>query len=310
MGRVRLGDVVWTAVRRFGQSNISLLSGAIAYFTLLSIAPVLVIAVQVAGIVFGREAAQREIVATLSSTLGSEGAEAVASLSARAGVEASTPIATILGIAVTIYAASQVFVRLQQALNAVWDVQPRPPERLRGRALAVLRKRLLSFGAIFVVGLLVLGSMLIKAVVGGIESVTGEYLTAVPWMWRGIEMASTLVLLSAFLALVYRTLPDVVIRWKDALVGGAFTSVLMSLGTVLIGLYLSHFATRSVSGAAGSLIILLLWTYYTANVFFLGAQLTRSWAETHGFRRPVEPQARAVDAAPPGEEAQEAASAR
>lgn len=265
--------------RCYQQQRAQLLSAAIAYFGLLSLAPSLVIAVYVAGAIFGQEATRREILNTLAARLGADAVNVIERLADKVTLGTEGLGATIVGLGVALFAGSRVFARLQDALNELWGVEPERPGAFKGAVKDIVKKRLLSFGAVFSVGLLVLASMIAKTIFAGLDRFSAEHLIQASYLWRILEISASLAIVGAACGALFRYLPDAEVHWRDVWGGALFAAVFLELATVGIGVYLGFAATSSVSGAAGSVIVLMLWMYISASVFFFGATLTRARAQ-------------------------------
>jgi membrane protein len=281
-----------TTLKRFFAARADILSGAMAYFTILSLAPLLVLAVAFVGMVYGEEAARQRVVEDLSASMG-EHAAAVLDQLLRAAAVGGHGWKLALGIAVALWGASKIFTRMQDALNDIWSVRKRKLPSFQERAKVVLRKRAGAFVLATVVGLLLLASMTVKSVIAGIHGVTG----GLPFgsvILPAMEAVASVVLITAFIALLYKWLPDVELEFADVWPGALLTSLLSAAAAFAISAYLGYLATSSLSGAAGGVLVLLLWIYFTSQVFLLGAEFTRSYTEwRRGAVRP-EPHAELV----------------
>ncbi len=258
---------------------------ALAFYTLFSITPILVLAIAFAGYFFGAEAAQGEIVAQVEGLIGPNGAQAVQALLAGARNPASGLIATLVASVLLLLAATSVFVELKGSLDELWGIE----ESSRSVFRILVRTRLLSFGLVLVLAFLLLVSLVISAVLAMFERYAGE-------IWGGsYEMLTTttsgisFAVIAGLFAVIYKTLPDAPLSWRDVWIGALFTAGLFSLGKYAIGLYLGNSGVASSFGAAGSLIALLLWVYYSAQIFFLGAEFTRQYALGFGSLQPAPP---------------------
>jgi len=278
-----------TTVKRFLGSRADMLSGAMAYFTVLSLAPMLMFAVAIVGLVYGEEAARQRIVQDLSVSMG-EHAAAVFDQLLRAAAVGGQGWRLILGIAVALWSASKIFTRMQDSLNDIWGVRKRKLPTFQERAKVILRKRAGAFAMALVVGVLLFASMTLKSVVAGIHGVTG----GLPFgsvVLPAMEAVGSVVLITAFIALLYKWLPDVELEFADVWPGALLTSLLSAAAAFAISAYLGYTATRSLSGAAGGVLVLLLWIYFTSLVFLLGAEFTRAYTEWR--RGPVRPESHA-----------------
>jgi membrane protein len=264
------------------------LGAALAYYTIFSLAPMLLIATGVAGLVWGREAVQGQLVGQMQGLVGSQGAEAIQTMIANAGKHDSGVLATILGFVTILFGATGVFVQLQNALNRVWDVEPKPG----GGVWGFVRNRLLSFGMILGIGFLLLVSLVISAAMGAVDQWADSLGGAGHVLARITAFVVSFAVITFLFAMIYKFLPDVKIQWRDVWIGAAVTALLFTVGKFLIGLYLAKSTVASTYGAAGSLVILLLWTYYSAQIVFLGAEFTQVYASRYGSR--IEPADNAV----------------
>lgn len=267
------GRVLKHAVFAFGADRAGTMGAAIAFYTLFSLAPLLVLVIAVAGIVYGDDAARGAVDEQLVGYVGAESAKAVQALVENAGNVGTGLIATALGLLTMMVAATTVFGQIQDALNVIWKAEPR-----RSAALTLLRTRLVSLALIFCLGLLLLTSLVINTMLTGFSSSLNDW---VPFMGTLLQIVNFLIsfgILTALFALVYRLLPDTHIQWRDVWLGGAITALLFVIGRQLVSLYLGHTGAASAYGAAGSLIVVLLWVYYSAQIFLFGAEITRSYA--------------------------------
>jgi membrane protein len=255
------------------------LSAALAFYTIFSIAPVLLIAVGVASFFLAPETATTRIVDEMQKLVGAQGANAV-----RQVIESSRGFgkglwAVSVGIVTLIMGATAVFGELQSALNRIWDVEAKPD---RGVIMSLIVDRLRSFLIAVCVGFLLLVSLVISAVISGLQHYMNNWLPGVPWVWQTANVVTSFLVVAALFAMIYKFLPDVVISWKDVWIGAAVTALLFSAGKYLIGIYLGRTAMTSAFGAAGSLVVLLFWVYYSALISFLGAEFTQVYARRYG----------------------------
>jgi membrane protein len=247
---------------------------ALAFYTLFSMTPILILAIAVAGRFFGAEAAQGEIIAQLQGLVGPNGARAIQALLAAARDPASGVVATIVSSVLLLVGATSVFAELKDSLDELWGVE----QPLQSGIMALVRTRLLSFGLIVVLAFLLLISLIVSAALAVLERYAmGLWSSSV----AAFSLLSSLIsfgVIACLFAVVYKTLPNAVLSWHDVWIGALVTAALFSLGKYAIGLYLGNSAVASSFGAAGSVIALLLWVYYSAQIFFLGAEFTRQYA--------------------------------
>jgi membrane protein len=250
---------------------------AIAFYTVTSIAPILLIVVAVAGLVFGREAAQGAITAQLGGLMGQQTADVLQSAVASAGEKSAGVLATIIGIVTLIATASGVFGEMQSALNTIWKAKPEGTTVSR-----LIRARAASLGLVAALGFLLIVSLVVSA---GLTAF-GNYLDSIlPFgkvILSALNAVVSVALISVLFAAIYKVLPDRHLEWGDVIVGAIVTAILFTIGKSLIGWYIGSSAVASTYGAAGGLIVLLLWVYYSAQIFLLGAEFTKVYANRHG----------------------------
>lgn len=256
------------------------LGAAISFYTIFSMAPVLLIVVSVAGLIFGREAAQGAIVEEIGGLIGTEPAAAVEAMIASASDIGSGIVGTVVGFATFLFLATGSLVELQDDLNIIWKAPP--PER--SGVITLVRTRLLSLALVIAIGFLLLVSLIIDA---GLSALTGYVATALPGSGAIVftfNFAFSLGVASLLFALIFKVLPDVAIAWRDVLVGAVLTGLLFALGKFLIGLYIGRSGVASSYGAAASLVTILLWVYYSSQILLFGAEFTRAYAEHRAGR--------------------------
>jgi len=279
-------EYVWTLIKESVSAWIddyaASMGAALAYYTLFSIAPLLLIVIAVAGFFFGEEAAQGEILAQLRGLIGDEGAIAVQGLLKSASRPAEGVIATVAGLFVLVLGATTVFGELQNALDRIWRV---PAVKEGGGIWKLIRTRLLSFGMVLGIGFLLLVSLVASAAL----SALGKWWDGLFGSWEGllqiINFVVSFAVITGLFGMIYKILPRVKIDWHDVWVGAAVTALLFSIGKSLIGLYLGKSSVASGFGAAGSFVVLLVWVYYSAQIFLLGAEFTWVYAHTFGSRK-------------------------
>ena len=280
---------IWALLKEtyadWSRHNAPKLGAALAYYTVLSIAPLLVVVVAVIGLGFGQQAARGDILKQIEGLVGHEGAQAIQTVVAHAYQPKSGILASLLGIITLFLGASGVFVELRDSLNIVWEVDRKPDAGI----WAIVRDRFLSFGMVLAVGFLMLVSLIVSAAISAASAYLGNLLPVPGWSLQVANMLFSLVVATAVFAMIYRFLPDTAIAWHDTLLGALFTSVLFTLGKHLIGLYLGQATIASAYGAAGSLVVVLVWVYYSAQIFFFGAEFTHVYARRDGSYASTEP---------------------
>jgi membrane protein len=250
---------------------------AIAFYTVTSIAPVLLIVVAIAGLVFGREAAQNAISGQLTGLMGQQTADVLQAAIASAAGKSSSILASMVGIATLVLTASGVFGEMQSTLNAIWKTEPRATTVSR-----LIQARAVSLGLVAALGFLLIVSLAVSA---GLTAF-GNYLDSIMPIGRfilpALNFVVSFVLLAVLFAAIYKVLPDRPLEWRDVIFGAVVTAILFTIGKSLIGLYLGSSAIASSYGAAGGVIVLLLWVYYSVMIFLLGAEFTKTYANRHG----------------------------
>jgi membrane protein len=270
------------------------MGAALSYYTLFSIAPLLLIVVGVAGLVFGPDAARGEIFGQLRELMGDQGASAVERLLAAADKPEGGVIATVTGFAVLLLGAMSVFGELQNALDRIW----RAPARKKSAGWwNLLRSRLLSFGMILGIAFLLMVSLVVSALLSALGRFWGPLFSDWEVAAHFIDIAVSFGLVTVLFAVIYKLIPRVQIAWRDVWVGAAVTAGLFAAGKFLIGLYLGKSSVASAFGAAGSLVVMMVWVYYSAQIFLLGAEFTWVFAHSYGSRR-GERRPRPEDSAP------------
>jgi membrane protein len=258
------------------------MGAALAYYTTFSAAPLLLIVVSVAGLVFGQEAARGEIFNQLRGMIGEEGALAMQGLLQSVNKPAEGAFATLIGVTVLLIGATTVFAELQDSLDRIW----RAPVRDRSGGLwRLLRARVLSFGMILGIGFLLMVSLVVSAALSALGRWWAPMFGAWELLLQGVNLLVSFMLITVIFALIYKIMPRVHVAWRDVWVGASVTALLFSIGKSLIGLYIGHSGVTSGFGAAGSLAVILLWVYYSAQIFLLGAEFTWVYAHTLGSRR-------------------------
>jgi membrane protein len=294
---------VWELVRQtasgWSRINAPRLSASLAFYIMWSIAPLLVLCVSIAGLVFGPKGAQEQVAAQIRNVTGPAGGEIIQTLLAHASNPKHGVTAAVMGFVALLFGASGVFVELRDSLNLVWGA---PSASGRG-LMGMIRYRFFSFAMVIGVGFLLMDSVLAGA---GIAAAGKFFQHDLPVSETLLQLANTLVtfvMVTVLFALLYRVVPDVDIEWRDVGIGAAVTSLLFSVGKLAIGLYLGKEGLGSPYGAAGSLVVFIVWVYYSAQIFFFGAEFTCVFAERHGSRarhRPRPALAQQGDASHPG----------
>ena len=290
-----LWAVLKRAVAGWWNDNVPHLGAALSYYTLFALAPILIVAISIAGLVFGAEAVRGEIVGQIDGLVGHDGAVAVQAMLEGASKPSSSVPATIIGVITFFLGATGAFLELQTALNAIWRVTPKASATFLG---ALVTDRLISFGLVVAVGFLLLTSLLVSAGLAALDKYMGQAFPGVAIVWQALNVLVSLGVISLLFAMIYKLLPDVDLAWSDVWVGALVTAGMFTLGKFLIGLYLGTSSLASSYGAAGSVIVLLVWVYYSAQVVLLGAEFTREYVKEFG-RKPRPSEFATKDPAPP-----------
>ena len=254
------------------------LGAALSYYTALSLAPLLILLIAIAGLVFGQEAASGQLFDEIRSMVGTEGAKAIEEMVQNASKPGSGIIASIIGFLTLIFGASSVATELKSSLNIIWDRKASSAEGVSG----MVKERSKALGVVLAAGFLLLVSLVVTSTVAAAGSFITRALPLPEGVLHLFTTLLTLLIVAGVFAVLFRFLPDVHLDWRDVLPGAIFTAVLFAIGKLLIGLYLGKASFGSTYGAAGSLVIVLVWVYYSAQIFFFGAEVTQVYAEQHG----------------------------
>jgi membrane protein len=273
-------EVFKTAAADWSEDKVPRLGAALSYYTIFSIAPLIVIATAVAAFFLGAEAAQGQLDNQLRGMIGESGADAIQDMVASASKRDESTIATILGVAMLLLGASGVFAELQGSLNTIWEVEPKPNRGLWG----IIRDRFFSLTMVLGTCFLLLVSLVISTAVAGLGTYMSGVLPGSEIVWGAVNAVVSFAVIAVMFALIYKYVPDVKIAWRDVWIGAVVTALLFEVGKWLIGLYLGRSSVASAYGAAGSLAILLIWVYYVSQIFFFGAEFTQVFANRFGSR--------------------------
>jgi membrane protein len=288
-----LWDVTLSAAQDWWEDNCLRLAASLAYYTALSLAPLVLLIVGVVGMVLGREQVASQLAAQLESLMGPSGRELINSILTTTSPEGGT-LATVVGLATLVIGATAVFGELQTTMNLIWEVRPAPTNGVLAGIWAWLKERVFALAIVFALAFLLLVSFIVSAALAGAAAlVWGPEQTLLS---RLLEIAVSLFVLTLGFSLLFKYVPDAEIRWYDVWLGGVMTAVLFTLGKTAIGYYLGYASVGSAYGAAGSMVVLLVWVYYSALIVFFGAEFTQAWATRHGG---VAPQPHGVPRAAP-----------
>jgi membrane protein len=274
-----LWPLVKQSVNAWLEERAARMGAALAYYTAFSIAPLLIIAIAVAGLVFGRDAAQAAVVGQLQGLLGDAGGNAVAEMLQSTADFGSSVVAIVIGVGALILTATTAFVELQDDLDRIWKAKPRAGSGL----INLIRSRLLSLGMVLAIGFLLTVSLVLSAAVAALgDSLLGE----AELLLQAITFLGSFAVITALFATIYKVLPNVEIAWEDVWIGAAITALLFEIGKVLIGLYIGKSSVASSFGTAGPFVVLMLWIYYSTQIFLLGAEFTNAHAH-RGDAKPL-----------------------
>ncbi|RYE91664.1 MAG: YihY/virulence factor BrkB family protein [Myxococcales bacterium] len=284
-----LWEMLKATASDWSEDKASRLAAALAFYTLLSLAPLLVIAVSVAGLVFGDDAARGQIAQQIGGLVGPEAGKAIEEVLAHAGDRPTAGIvSTVIGLFVLLFSASGVFGELQDSLNTIWEVEPRPGRGVMG----LLRDRFFSFTMVLGVAFLLLVSLVASAGLASLGHGLEQALPGGKTVWQVLNFVLSLGVVTGLFALIYKVIPDAKVAWRDVGIGAFVTALLFTLGKFAIGLYLGHSTVASAYGAAGSVVVITVWVFYSAQILFLGAEFTQVYAQRRGSR--IVPTANAI----------------
>ena len=265
--------------------NASRLAASLAYYTIFSLAPLLVIAIAVAGFVWSHDAVEAQVMSQVRGLVGTEGARFVGDLISSASNPAEGILATIIGIITLLFGALGVFNELHTALNVIWEVEEEKSEGFLGAVKKAIFDRFLSFTMVLGIGFLLLVSLVVSAGLSATQEYVGSRVTVPEFLLQLLNLVISIGVGTLLFAMIYKFLPDIEIAWRSVWLGAFVTAVLFALGKLLIGLYLGNSAIASSFGAAGSLVLLLVWVYYSAQILFFGAEFTQAYANTYGTKQ-------------------------
>jgi membrane protein len=287
-------SLIKDTLKEWGEDQGSRLAAALAYYTTFSIAPLLVIVIAFAGLLGGREAAHGLVMAQVEDLTGTQGREFIQSMIETAAEPSTGAMASIIGAGILIVGALGVFNEMQNALNTIWDVEPKPIKNWGPRVRRFLSKRLLSFSLLIGIGFLLLVSLVVSA---GLSALS-EYLRGFPAlseiMIQVLNIIISLGLITVLFALIFKFVPDVEVTWSNVWLGSAITAILFTIGKTLIGLYLGRSNIGDTFGAAGSLVLIMIWVYYSSQILFLGAEFTQVYSKKTSPKPPPNEHAKTV----------------
>jgi membrane protein len=279
-----IGKIVVATFMGFINDNGLKLSASLAYYTIFSIAPLLILIISIAGVVWGRDAASDALYPQIAHYIGPKAAIQVQDILKHLQLSGKSNTAVVIGVIVLLLGASSIFVEIQDSLNMIWRVKAKPKKGW----LKLIQNRFLSFSLIISLGFLLLASLLVNFIIDALGKRIEHFLPAITGpILKGVNLGITLIVITTLFGIIFKFLPDVKIRWKDVRSGSIFTAILFMLGQYCISLYIQYTAQGSAYGAAGSIIVILVWIYYTAAILYIGAEFTQVYAEAIGS--PIEP---------------------
>ena len=283
-----LGDLISASVDGWTKHKAPRLGAALAFYTLLSLAPLLLVMISIVGLVFGRAIAERQIVQQIQSLIGFQAATTSEALLKGARNTTHGVIATVVGLVTLLFGASAVLIELRDALNTIWEV-PIIAASGVNKIKRFIKERIFSFAIVLSMGFLLIVSLAISAWVAALGELSSSLLPAPEIVLQTINSLISFVVITLLFAAIYKMLPSVSIEWRDVILGGAATSLLFTIGKLILGLYLGKASFASTYGAFASIVVLVLWIYYSGQIFFFGAELTRSFADRYGSHPSLHP---------------------
>jgi membrane protein len=283
-----------TALTNWKNDYAPSMGAALAYYTVFSIAPLLVIVIAIAALVFGQDAAHEAIMEQARGMIGENGAKAIEGMLASAQKPKEGMIASALGIVALIVGSTTVFSELESNLNRIWEVE----ESKESGWWSFIRTRLLSFGMVLTVGFLLIVSLVVSAGIAAWGKYWAGWFGGMEALLHIANFAVSVAIVTVLFAIIYKFMPRAVIRWRDVWIGALVTSLLFSLGKFAIGLYIGKTGVESSYGAAGALVVLLVWVYYSAQVFLMGAEFTKVFSDSHAPRKNLKPNTESTAKAP------------
>lgn len=283
-------ELVKKSFQEWSQDKASRLAAAMAYYTIFSIAPLLIISIAIAGWFFDKSVAQDQLIAQFGALIGQQGAEILQTMLESTSKPANNLVASIIGIVTLMFGASGVFNAMQDALNTIWEVTPKPNRGLWG----IVKDRTLSFSMVLVIGFLLLVMLVVSTLLSAITNYFSGDIETTATVMQVINFLISFTITTVMFAMIFKIVPDVEIAWRNVWAGAIVTSILFSVGRFAIGTYLGNSSVTSVYGAAGSLVIILVWVYYSAQILFLGAEFTQVYTEMFSSRPAPTPNAIAL----------------
>ena len=277
-------DLLKAAGTEFAEDKSPKQAAALAYYTLFALGPLLLLAISIAALVVGNEVARNAVSGQMGAFLGTSGGEAVDTLLAGADRDNAGLIGTIVGVVLLLFTAGAVFAQLKEALNRVWEVEAKKPEGFKAKVVKAVRKNFLSFVGVAGTGFLLLVSLLLSTVLAALGRYLAGAWPALALLWQVVNFVFTLAIVTLVFAAMFKFLPDARIAWRDVLVGATVTALLFVIGQFALGYYLGAGPTGDRFGAAGAIVLVLVWVYYSSMIVFFGAEITQVYANKYGSR--------------------------
>lgn len=272
-------ELLSATFRSFGNDKAMKMSAALAYYTIFSLAPLVLIVIWLVGFFFGEQASSGEIFKELEDLVSADAAAQIQQMIQKINLEGKSGIAIGIGIATLVIGSTTIFVEIQDSINIIWQVRPKPKKGW----IKLVINRVLSFSMIIGMGFLLIVSLIINGIILTLNDVIGRYIPIdTVWVVELVNQGITFLVIATLFGVIFRFLPDARIRWREVRSGALFTALLFMLGQYLIGLYMQYSAPASAYGAAGSIIVILLWIYYTAAILYFGAEFTKEFAKKYG----------------------------
>jgi membrane protein len=272
------GSLFLAAGKGFSEDRVTKLSAALAYYTIFSITPLIIILISVTSIIWGRAATQDKLFSEINGFVGAEAAKQIQDFVANASLSGKSNMALIIGVISLVVGATAIFTEIQDSINLIWKVKAIPKKGW----LKLITNRLLSFSLIASLGFLLLVSLVVNSIVVSLGNRLEHFIPEVSSLFvLVLTNALTLAVVTGIFTIIFKVLPDVILKWRSAIMGALFTAVLFSLGKYLIGIYIEKGNPGSAFGAAGSIIVILLWIYYTSIILYFGAEFTQAYAEKY-----------------------------
>lgn len=284
------GIILKETVKKWWSDRATQSAAAVAFYTIFSLAPLGIIVIGITGMILNEATVREQLINEVDAFIGPQGARLVRNSIQRLEQQGSGLTATVIGFVMIFFGATTIFAQLQAQLNMIWSVQAKPGKSV----FSFIRSRLLSLGIILIMGFLLLVSLIIDTILSAMGSVIKNRIPGVNGVLEVLNVFGSLFIVMILFSAIFKYLPDVKLQWRDVLLGGLLTAVLFTIGKSLIGLYLGRSAVVSAYGAAGSLVIILLWVYYSTQILFLGAEFTQVYATHRGHAMPPDDHAEKI----------------